>query len=180
MLALNAIDGQEGGGVCVLALDLGTKTGVAIRGRDGHVRHYLKEWPNAGNVGFRYAQFRRWLVETKNRLGDIDAVYYEEAAFMGASVQNARVKFGLEATLTAWCEHHQIPYRGVGPGTIKKFITGSGNAKKPAVIAAVQQLGFRVEDDNVADAIALLMLAMDRMETGVVLPKPDAEMACTF
>ena len=44
--------------------------------------------------------------------------------------------------LTAWCEHHGIPYQGVPVGTIKRHIAGKGNADKQAVIDAVRRLGF--------------------------------------
>ena len=46
-------------------------------------------------------------------------------------------------------------------GTIKRYVTGKGNANKEAVIAAVSARGFGPTDDNEADAIALLLWAMD-------------------
>ena len=46
----------------------------------------------------------------------------------------------------------KIPYRGVPVGTIKRHVTGQGNADKEAVIAAVRALGFDPADDNEADA----------------------------
>jgi Holliday junction resolvasome RuvABC endonuclease subunit len=45
-------------------------------------------------------------------------------------------------------------------GTIKRHIAGKGNADKAAVIAAVQALGFDPQDDNEADALALLNWAI--------------------
>ena len=47
-------------------------------------------------------------------------------------------------------------------GTIKKHATGKGNANKAAMIATMQALGFQPADDNEADALALLHLAMAR------------------
>jgi Holliday junction resolvasome RuvABC endonuclease subunit len=44
----------------------------------------------------------------------------------------------------------------VAVGTIKKHITGKGNASKQAVIKAVEAKWYRPQDDNEADAIALL------------------------
>lgn len=41
-------------------------------------------------------------------------------------------------------------------------MTGSGNASKAAVIAAVQRQGFAPKDDNEADAIALLLCVSAR------------------
>ena len=55
-------------------------------------------------------------------------------------VDAAHVYGGLMATLTAWCEHHNVPYEGVQVGTIKKHATGKGNADKPAMLAAVQAI----------------------------------------
>jgi Holliday junction resolvasome RuvABC endonuclease subunit len=45
-------------------------------------------------------------------------------------------------------------------GTIKRYVTGKGNADKQAVIAAVKALGFSPADDNEADALALLHWAL--------------------
>ena len=42
-------------------------------------------------------------------------------------------------------------------GTIKRFISGAGNASKDAVIAAVKARGYAPADDNEADAIAILL-----------------------
>ncbi len=63
----------------------------------------------------------------------------------------------LLATLTAWCEHHQIPYEGIPVGTIKKATTGKGNASKKK-IKAVCAKGHTPKDDNEADALAILYL----------------------
>jgi Holliday junction resolvasome RuvABC endonuclease subunit len=46
-------------------------------------------------------------------------------------------------------------------GTIKRFIAGKGNADKKAVIEAVRARGFRPNDDNEADAIAILLWAVE-------------------
>ena len=63
--------------------------------------------------------------------------------------------------LSAWCEEHGVAYQGVPVGTIKAFATGKGNADKAAVIAAVQARGFSPLDDNEADAIAILLWAIE-------------------
>jgi Holliday junction resolvasome RuvABC endonuclease subunit len=51
-------------------------------------------------------------------------------------------------------------------GTIKRFITGKGNASKDQVIAAVQAHGHKPEDDNEADALALLYFAIEQHNQG--------------
>ena len=65
------------------------------------------------------------------------------------------------ASLTSWGELRGIPYEGVPVGTIKRHATGKGNAPKQAMIDAVRAKGFSPEDDNEADAIAILLWALD-------------------
>ena len=83
-----------------------------------------------------------------------------EAVRRHAGVDASHAFGGWLAILTAWCEHHGIAYEGVPVGTIKRHVTGKGNADKQAVIAAVKALGFNPADDNEADALALLHWAI--------------------
>lgn len=105
----------------------------------------------------RYLRFRRWLTELKAAAGGIAEVHFEEVR-RHAGVDAAHAYGGFLATLTAWCEHHEIPYSGVPVGTIKKHATGRGNADKTAMVAAMRALGFEPADDNEADALALLSM----------------------
>lgn len=150
----------------ILALDLGTTTGWALRDQAGSITHgFVSFKPQRfEGGGMRFLRFKRWLTEIKatNEHG-IDAVYFEEVR-RHLGVDAAHVYGGLMATLTSWCEHHQIPYEGVPVGTIKRHISGKGNASKDEVIKAVGELGFHVSDDNEADAIALLNLAIQNNE----------------
>jgi Holliday junction resolvasome RuvABC endonuclease subunit len=88
-------------------------------------------------------------------------VYFEEVR-RHASTDSAHVYGGLLATLTAWCEHHKIPYQGVPVGTIKKHATGKGNAGKDEMVKAMQALGHPVTDDNEADALAILHWSLEQ------------------
>ena len=145
----------------ILALDLGTTTGWALRGSDGHITSGSERFrpQRFEGGGMRFLRFKRWLTEIKQSCGGIDALHFEEVR-RHAGVDAAHAYGGFLATLTAWCEHHQIPYQGVPVGTIKKHATGKGNAGKPEMVAAMQALGFRPEDDNEADALALLHWAI--------------------
>lgn len=140
----------------ILAIDLGTTTGWAFCCDGGVTSGYVsfKNGRYEGG-GMRYLRFKRWLTELMASVGDIHAVYFEEVR-RHQGVDAAHVYGGLLATLTAWCEHHNIPYQGVPVATIKTSATGKGNAKKDDVIAAMRAKGFKVEDDNEADALAIL------------------------
>ena len=155
----------------ILALDLGTTTGWALRSANGPVAHGFVSFKSQRfeGGGMRYLRFGRWLADmlslsgpqsdSQTNLTGIGAVYFEEVR-RHLGVDAAHVYGGLLATLTAWCEHHQIPYQGVPVGTIKRHATGRGNAPKEAMIAAARARGFSPADDNEADAIAILLWAI--------------------
>jgi Holliday junction resolvasome RuvABC endonuclease subunit len=155
-------------GHCVLALDLGTQTGWALRSPDRTVisgSEAFKPGRFEGG-GMRFLRFKRWLTELKATVEGLDAVFFEEVR-RHAGVDAAHAYGGFMAHLTAWCEHHQIPYQGVPVGTIKKHATGKGNADKQAVLTAIRARGYAPSDDNEADALALLLWVVDtrQMET---------------
>lgn len=148
-----------------LALDLGTTTGWALRPREGEIAHgFVSFRPQRfEGGGMRYLRFKRWLTELKSTTTHIDAVYFEEVR-RHAGVDAAHAYGGFMAHLTAWCEHHSIPYQGVPVGTIKKHASGKGNASKDEMITAVRARGFDSNEDNEADAIALLLWAIETQE----------------
>jgi Holliday junction resolvasome RuvABC endonuclease subunit len=150
-------------GVRMLALDLGTRTGWALLAVDQTITSGSETFKPGRfeGGGMRFLRFKRWLTEIKQSTDGLDAVYFEEVR-RHAGVDAAHAYGGFMAHLTAWCEHHEIPYQGVPVGTIKKHATGKGNASKDEMIAAMQARGFRAADDNEADALALLMWAMAR------------------
>ena len=149
----------------ILTLDLGTQTGWALRDRDGAVTSGSESFKpqRFEGGGMRYLRFKRWLTEIKQSCDGIDAVYFEEVR-RHAGVDAAHAYGGFMAHLTAWCEHHQIPYQGVPVGTIKKHATGKGNANKDQMISAARLRGHAPADDNEADAIALLHWAVETQE----------------
>lgn len=144
----------------LLALDLGTTTGWALHARDGSITSGSASFKpqRFEGGGMRFLRFKRWLTEIKQSADGIDAVYFEEVR-RHLGVDAAHAYGGFMAHLTAWCEHHQIPYQGIPVGTIKKHATGKGNASKDEMIAAARQLGHSPADDNEADALALLAYA---------------------
>jgi len=146
----------------LLALDLGTTTGWALKTSDEFISSgtvSLKTSRYDGG-GMRYLRLRRWLEELARDAGPIVAVHFEEVR-RHVGTDAAHVYGGLLGQLTAWCEECGIAYQGVPVGTIKQFATGKGNADKAAVIAAVRARGFSPVDDNEADAIAILLWAIE-------------------
>jgi len=146
----------------LLALDLGTTTGWALHGADGLITSGTVSFRPGrfDGGGMRFLRFTNWMSELDRLSGPIAAIWFEEVR-RHAGTDAAHVYGGLMATLTAWAELRGVPYEGVPVGTIKRFATGKGNAGKDAVIAAMRDRGFAPADDNEADAIAILLWALE-------------------
>ena len=146
----------------LLALDLGTTTGWALRAPDGLITSGTVSFRPSryDGGGMRYLRFTNWLTELDQLSGPIAAIWYEEVR-RHVGTDAAHVYGGLMATLTAWAELRGVPYQGVPVGTIKIHATGKGNAPKPAMVAAARARGFNPTDDNEADALAILHWALE-------------------
>ena len=145
----------------VLSLDIGTKMGYCIRG----MTHGPSEIDTHGFVFFasdknksfdtRYNYFSLWLKDANYYFGPIKTIVYEDVkAHRGTRA--AHVYGGFVATLSTFCCLNNIELVPVGVKTIKKHITGNGNADKQKVIEAVRALGYDVHSSDEADAIALM------------------------
>lgn len=144
----------------LLALDLGTRTGYAMAGDAGSIDSgSISFAPRTGDPrGRRYHKFRIWL----SSLPLPDRVVFEEVRGHRGTLA-AQIYGGLEAILLQWCESRSIPYRGIHTGTLKKAITGAGNATKDEMIAAISVRGFDPGDDNEADAIGLALIGVGQI-----------------
>jgi Holliday junction resolvasome RuvABC endonuclease subunit len=166
--------------MAILALDLGTHAGFALSLDMGSPPSAYGRWNlSVGKfegAGMRGLKFRRYLEALNKRVG-LKEIYYEGVrAHKGTDA--AHVYGGLMGVLTAFCEESGVPYAARSVQAIKKFITTKGNASKEEVIEAVQLLGYEIteKDDDVADAIALLMLVQS--EHGKLDPLAEAKSAC--
>ncbi|MCC8368866.1 MAG: hypothetical protein LN573_02135, partial [Rickettsia endosymbiont of Oxypoda opaca] len=141
----------------ILALDLGTITGWALHYNNGSITSGTENFKmdKFEGGGMVFVRLQRWLSELRSTTKGFDEVYFE--AVRSHKGTDAAHKYGgFLAHVMAFCEHHQIPYLGVPVGTIKKHITGKGNANKYDIIKAVKKKGFTPIDDNEADSLALM------------------------
>ena len=145
----------------ILALDLGTTTGWALGSATGSIISGTVSFKPSryDGGGMRFVRFRNWLNQLHADSGTISAVYFEEVR-RHAGTDAAHVFGGLLAILSAWCEEHGIPYQGVPVGSWKRQICGKGNASKDDVIAAIRARDFKPIDTNEADAVAILLWAL--------------------
>ena len=103
----------------ILALDLGTTTGWALRAHDGLITSGTVSFRPSryDGGGMRYLRFTNWLTELDQLSGPIAAIWYEEVR-RHLGTDSAHVYGGLMATLTAWAELRGVPYQGVPVGTV--------------------------------------------------------------
>jgi hypothetical protein len=153
----------------ILALDLGTKTGWAIRSQNNQITSGTKSFQpqRFEGGGMRYLRFGRWLEELNQLGAGIDQIYFEEVR-RHLGVDAAHAYGGFLAHLSSWCEENNIPYLGIPVVTIKKHITNKGNAGKSQVMIEIKKLGFNPGDDNEADALALLHLVVKEHDGGLL------------
>jgi len=146
----------------ILALDLGTNCGWALHTRGGAisggtVRHILRRGEQPGQ---KWISFRTQLIEHKRAAGEIHVIYYEDVK-RHVGVLAAHAYGGFLANLEMWCAVNNVRMVPVGVGVIKRHWTGKGNADKAAMVAEARARGFSPKDDNEADALAILALALD-------------------
>lgn len=162
-------------GLAILALDTGSDCGWALLRSDTTLTYGLHKLPTEAAPArkhVRWASMRHFLVETKNAAGGLDAIYYEHSEFImtapnargvpKAQVLSVMDRGGLYCIVQSFAAHHGIRLAPFNPSTIKKFATGKGNGKKEKVTDAMRAIGFKVDDHNVGDALALLHFAFDR------------------
>lgn len=168
----------------VLALDLATSTGWALRDRDGNVTSGVQRFDLARgeSPGMRFLRFRRWLLEIKGlavgcscRVGGHcrchpAVIAFERAHHRGGAA--TQLAAGLQAIVleeAARVESETLP---VHTATLKKHATGKGNAKKPDMVKAAldrwsKHVGPRdasgIGEDE-ADALCVLAWALDELE----------------
>jgi len=166
----------------ILALDLGTHTGWAVRHRGGIFTLGTENFTPRANwsPGQRWLRFRSWLVSTIVQ-AQIHVIAYEQVIQGGwaGNREHAGHKSGaagdayggFKALLEMAAASHNIVLYPVHVTTVKKHWTGDGRAKKPDMIAEARRRGFRPDSDNAADALAILDWAVAR-ETGAWKPAP--------
>ncbi len=113
------------------------------------------------DLGKAGTSFSLWLFDRIN-LHKCDMVIIERP-FMGRNGDTTYRLNGLAFTAHTIAHEAAKPRREVPPKTLKKFATDNGNASKKEMIAAVRSWGFDPQDDNEADALALLTYAKEKL-----------------
>lgn len=150
--------------VSILALDLGTKTGYALRRRDGTLRYGTEVFtPQASwTPGQKWQRYRAWLSKIIAEEA-VNLIVFEDVKAHGkGAVLAAHAYGGFRAMLEMVADGHRVRLVPVGVGVVKKHWTGKGNADKGAMVEQAKARGFRPETDNDADALAILHWAIEQ------------------
>ncbi|HDY87564.1 MAG TPA: hypothetical protein ENH82_05530 [bacterium] len=155
----------------ILALDCATRTGWAtlINGQvESGVQDFTKK--RGESNGMLYVRFNAWLEEMgsialtdiytgENVLGVFfDLIIYEQAHMRGGYA--TELLHGLQTRVQEFAVKIGAEYTTIHTGTLKKYITGKGNAsKKDMCDWFLEKMRRKPIDDNEADAMALLMYA---------------------
>ena len=145
--------------VTLLALDLETACGFAIFKDGKFISGTKKLGTYKEKFGARFHEFRTWLLNIIAK-HNIEAVYFERV-FGHKGVEAAHCYGGFLYMLASVCFQQNIPCKGLIVQAIKKFMTGKNNATKDEMIAAARQKRFNPETDDEADAIAIMLLAIE-------------------
>ncbi|MNU91688.1 Holliday junction resolvase [compost metagenome] len=148
--------------VNILAVDLGNKTGYALRRRDGAMRYGTMDFTprKSWTPGQRWARFRSWLADTITTF-QIDAIVFERVVFGHSSAASSDVYGGFKALVELASDTHRLALSSVAVPTVKKHFTGSGRADKDAMMAQAKVRGYIPDSHNAADALAILHWAVD-------------------
>ncbi len=151
----------------IIGVDTSTKTGYVVL--DGQllmevgVLHYKPE-PD------RFARFARYVIDLVLLVEkyDIELVMIEGYSYAGKFVNSLQYELGAVLRYSLW--EKGTPFVEVAPTSLKKFVTGKGNAKKDLMLLSVyKRWGVDISDDNIADAYGLAQFgrALQGQDTGV-------------
>lgn len=143
----------------ILAIDPGTKTGWASL-YQGHVESGVHEFAlgRGDSPGMRFLRFRSFLTDLLT-MTKPELVTYERAHMRGGFATDLLV--GMTSRIQEECAARGINCEAVHSATLKKGVAGSGRADKGAIMRCMsEEFGRRITDDNEADALGLLWLAM--------------------
>ena len=145
----------------VLALDPATKCGWAYG--DGE-----PDFTEFGTLDFNKAANDLGLLFTlyHNAISDLLEAYQPdylvvEDTFVGKYKNVARKLYGYQSQILSAAYIYKTPLVYMENRSVKKYMTGNGNADKIQMQSAAKLRGFEIEDEHQADAIGVMLLFLD-------------------
>lgn len=152
-----------------MGVDTSTKTGYVVLDDAGDVAvvGVLSHKPQADRFT-RYAHYTREIAEIVDAYG-VDLVIIEGYSYAGKF--NNSLQYELGACIRMKLHEIEMPFIEVQPTSLKKFVTGKGNAKKDLMLLGVyKRWDFDTNDDNEADAYGLAQVGRAMLGNPTGLP----------
>lgn len=172
----------------VLALDLATNTGVCVGTGDRLPLLSHNRLPSTGpDVGAFLCAYRDWLIALLEEHGPTLIVFEAPILPKTTAIATVRKLVGLAGITEMVASDDGIEVREVTTSAVKKALTGHGNAKKPAMVAACRGYGLSPhtyikdgeEASDEADAFGVWLAAL-RARFPVVGARWDALSAASW
>ena len=149
----------------IIAFDLAMVTGWAWAGH-GELHAGRFDLRNTGgkSANRHGAKFSEFVVSTTQLLLEVEPqiVYYEDAGSSArrTSMAQTQLWFAWRALLLGVCHELSIPVDSVNTSTYKKEFGLPFRCGKDDVIRECNQRGIAIDDDNMADAVAILNVGL--------------------
>lgn len=138
-----------------------------------------KDETNIYDIEIRMIQIKDEILSILEKFRkNIVLIYIEDISFGSkglASDQLAALNYFIRINLL---KEKFLPYYMVAPGQLKKFVSGSGSAKKQLMLKEVyKRWGIDFNSDNLCDAYSLARMGLDNYNKGVfeILKKVKAK-----
>ena len=148
----------------VIGLDISlTCTGWCYLAEDDYTTGTIKTTPKDGIIQERVKIILKSLqsvLNTVKKCQEIDLIAIEGYSFgVGKNASRAFDLAEVSGAVKLYLYKMGIPYVLIPPNTLKKFLTGSGRAKKNEMLkAAYKRFDVDVKTDDEADAFGLAMM----------------------
>lgn len=168
----------------LLSLDLSTHTGWSCGSLlPQPVTHGVLHLPKTGeDIGRFLSAFREWLGHAIEELAPTDIVFESPILRGKTSLAALRKLYGLAGVAEMVALDYEIPIQEASLSAIRKHFIGTSKAPKDIIgddkrrawlkahtVSECRRRGFRVADDNDADALALLSYALTLKHPGFIL-----------
>lgn len=166
----------------IMGLDVATHMGVAVWS-EGVIVHreviyHPPEVKGAQNHPSRFVRYSKYAAAVEDLLTQwaVGSVFIEGYGYANAHTLATLVELG--TTVRQVLHESEARWQEVPPPTLKKFITGRGNAKKDEILLAVyKRFGIECQQHDEADAIALAYFGAARLGHPVSLPESQLAIA---
>lgn len=110
------------------------------------------------------------IIDLENEFGFVANIMHLQSVYIEGPSYSSNGAFQLQMGalhfyLRIFLFKKNINYKIIAPGTLKKFVTGKGNAKKNLILLNVyKKWNIEFNDDNLADAYSLARMALEEFK----------------